>query len=90
MWITGAGVANWFLVLARTHPDPKVPTSNAFTGFVVEAGTPGLTVGRKVSMYYLNYIPVPLESVLNEIKNICLIRNDRRSTWDKGALILEE
>jgi len=48
MWITGAGVANWYFVLARTHPDPKAPTAKAFTGFLVEAGTPGLTVGRKV------------------------------------------
>lgn len=48
MWITGAGVANWYFVLARTNPDPKAPTGKAFTGFIVEAGTPGLTVGRKV------------------------------------------
>ncbi|ODM86739.1 putative medium-chain specific acyl-CoA dehydrogenase, mitochondrial [Orchesella cincta] len=47
MWITGAGVANWFFVLARTNPDPKAPAGKAFTGFVVEADTPGLTVGRK-------------------------------------------
>jgi len=47
MWITGAGVANWYFVLARTHPDPKAPANKAFTGFVVEAGTPGLTPGRK-------------------------------------------
>ncbi|OXA65037.1 medium-chain specific acyl-CoA dehydrogenase, mitochondrial [Folsomia candida] len=47
MWITGAGVASWYFVLARTNSDPKVPTNRAFTGFLVEAGTPGLTVGRK-------------------------------------------
>lgn len=47
MWITGAGVANWFFVLARTNPDPKAPASKAFSGFIVEAGTPGLTPGRK-------------------------------------------
>lgn len=47
MWITGAGHANWFFVLARTNPDPKAKTSEAFTGFIVEADTPGLTVGRK-------------------------------------------
>lgn len=47
MWITGAGVASWYFVLARTNPDPKVPPGKAFTGFIVEAGTPGLTVGRK-------------------------------------------
>jgi len=47
MWITGAGVANWFFVMARTHPDPKAPAGKAFTGFIVEAGTPGMIVGRK-------------------------------------------
>lgn len=47
MWITNAGVANWFFVLARTHPDPKAPASRAFSGFIVEANTPGLTPGRK-------------------------------------------
>ncbi|KAL1130733.1 hypothetical protein AAG570_011974 [Ranatra chinensis] len=47
MWITHGGVANWYFVLARTHPDPKAPASKAFTGFIVEKDTPGLTVGRK-------------------------------------------
>jgi acyl-CoA dehydrogenase len=47
MWITGAGVASWFFVLARTNPDPKAPAGKAFTGFIVEAGTPGMTIGRK-------------------------------------------
>jgi acyl-CoA dehydrogenase len=47
MWITGAGPANWFFVLARTHPDPKAPQSKAFTGFIVEGDAPGLIKGRK-------------------------------------------
>lgn len=47
MWITGAGVANWYFVLARTNPDPKCPPAKAFTGFVVERDSPGVTVGRK-------------------------------------------
>lgn len=47
MWITNAGVANWFFVLARTNPDPKAKASQAFTGFIVEADTPGVVVGRK-------------------------------------------
>jgi len=50
MWITGAGVANWFFVLARTNPDPKVPSNQAFTGFIVDAATPGVKVGRKEMM----------------------------------------
>lgn len=47
MWITNGGVANWYFVLARTNPDPKVPASKAFTGFIVEADTPGVVKGRK-------------------------------------------
>lgn len=47
MWITNGGVANWYFVLARTNPDPKCPASKAFTGFIVERDTPGLTPGRK-------------------------------------------
>lgn len=47
MWITNGGVANWYFVLARTNPDPKASASKAFTGFIVERETPGLTPGRK-------------------------------------------
>ena len=47
MWITNGGVANWYFVLARTNSDPKAPASKAFTGFIVERDTPGLTPGRK-------------------------------------------
>jgi len=47
MWITNGGKANWYFLLARTNPDPKCPTSKAFTGFVVDADTPGILVGRK-------------------------------------------
>ncbi|GFT68416.1 medium-chain specific acyl-CoA dehydrogenase, mitochondrial [Nephila pilipes] len=47
MWITNGGVANWYFVLARTNPDPKCPTSKAFTGFIVDADTKGITKGRK-------------------------------------------
>lgn len=48
MWITNGGVANWYFLLARTNPDPKCPAGKAFTGFIVERETPGLTPGRKV------------------------------------------
>ncbi|KAM7354861.1 medium-chain acyl-CoA dehydrogenase [Cochliomyia hominivorax] len=47
MWITNGGVANWYFVLARTNSDSKAPASKAFTGFIVERDTPGLTPGRK-------------------------------------------
>ncbi|XP_013868474.1 medium-chain specific acyl-CoA dehydrogenase, mitochondrial [Austrofundulus limnaeus] len=47
MWITNGGKANWYFLLARTDPDPKCPASKAFTGFIVEADTPGVQIGRK-------------------------------------------
>ena len=48
MWITNGGVANWYFVLAKT--DPSKGPGSAFTGFIVDADSPGLTVGRKVGM----------------------------------------
>lgn len=54
MWITNGGVANWYFVLARTDLDPKAPASKAFTGFIVDADTPGLTPGRKVWYKWLS------------------------------------
>ncbi|KAI9597418.1 acyl-CoA dehydrogenase/oxidase [Syncephalis fuscata] len=45
MWITNGGKANWYFVLART--DAKASTGKAFTGFIVDADSPGITVGRK-------------------------------------------
>ncbi|KAG5334699.1 ACADM protein, partial [Acromyrmex charruanus] len=47
MWITNGGVANWYFVLARTNPDPKASANKAFTGFIVERNSDGLTPGRK-------------------------------------------
>ncbi|XP_044751192.1 probable medium-chain specific acyl-CoA dehydrogenase, mitochondrial [Coccinella septempunctata] len=47
MWITNGGVANWYFVLARTNTDPKAPVSKAFTGFIVDRSTPGVSVGKK-------------------------------------------
>ncbi|NXO45883.1 ACADM protein, partial [Locustella ochotensis] len=47
MWITNGGKANWYFLLARTDPDPRAPASKAFTGFIVEANSPGIQIGRK-------------------------------------------
>lgn len=44
-----------YFVLARTNPDPKCPASKAFTGFIVERETPGLTPGRKVNLLALSF-----------------------------------
>ncbi len=46
-WITSATRADFFTVAAKTNPDPKA----GFKGidmFLVEKGTPGLTVGKKI------------------------------------------
>ena len=47
MWITNGGVANWYFVLARTNTDLKSPPSKSFSGFIVDADSPGVVVGRK-------------------------------------------
>ena len=47
MWITNGGVANWYFVLAKTSEDPDTPAGKAFTGFVVDADSPGIHVGKK-------------------------------------------
>lgn len=47
MWITNGGVANWYFVLARTSSDPKAKPSEALSCFIVEADSPGVSVGRK-------------------------------------------
>ncbi|MBN3287446.1 ACADM protein, partial [Polyodon spathula] len=47
MWITNGGKANWYFLLARSDSDPKTSANKAFTGFIVDADTPGIQVGRK-------------------------------------------
>ncbi|WVR03622.1 hypothetical protein IAU60_000615 [Kwoniella sp. DSM 27419] len=42
---TNAGHANWFFVLAVT--DPSAPPSKGMTGFVVDADTEGIILGKK-------------------------------------------
>ena len=46
-WITNGSVANWYFLLARTSSDPKEGAGSAFTAFVVDRDTPGITVGKK-------------------------------------------
>ena len=74
MWITNGGMASFYFVLARTDPDPTCSTGKAFTGFIVDANTPGLTPGRKErnmgqrasSVRAINFedVVVPKENVL--------------------------
>jgi acyl-CoA dehydrogenase len=44
MWITGAGHASWFFVLAKTDPNGG---HKGMTGFVVDAKSKGITIGKK-------------------------------------------
>uniref|UniRef100_A0A8R1TQ85 Medium-chain specific acyl-CoA dehydrogenase, mitochondrial n=1 Tax=Onchocerca volvulus TaxID=6282 RepID=A0A8R1TQ85_ONCVO len=46
-WITGGGLAQWFFVLARTDPDLKTPPGKAFTAFIVDGDTKGISRGKK-------------------------------------------
>ncbi|KAJ3214803.1 hypothetical protein HDU67_001189 [Dinochytrium kinnereticum] len=45
MWITNGGKANWYFVLAKT--DPAANAGKAFTGFIVDGDSAGISVGKK-------------------------------------------
>lgn len=49
-----------YFVLARSDPDPKCPANKAFTGFIVERETPGVTPGRKVSLHQIYVAGFPV------------------------------
>ncbi|KAF0693309.1 Aste57867_15713 [Aphanomyces stellatus] len=78
MWITNGGVADWYFVLAKT--DAGASAGSAFTGFIVDANTPGITKGRKeINMgqrcsdtrgITFEDVVVPEENVLGE----CLVQ----------------
>nr|WP_208725808.1 acyl-CoA dehydrogenase family protein [Leptospira noumeaensis] len=44
MWITNAGHADWFFVLAKTDPNAG---HKGMTGFIVDAKSPGIIIGKK-------------------------------------------
>lgn len=46
-WITGASVAKWFFVLAKTDPQKG---HKGISAFIVDADTPGIIVGKKEDM----------------------------------------
>lgn len=72
MWITNGGVANWYFVLAKS--DPSAPPHKSMTGFVVDASTPGIQIGKKeinmgqrcsdTRMITFEDVVVPKENVL--------------------------
>jgi alkylation response protein AidB-like acyl-CoA dehydrogenase len=70
MWITNAGFADIFILFAKIDGEK-------FTGFVVEQGTPGLTLGAEedklgikgssTRQVYFENMEIPVDSVLGEI-----------------------
>ena len=44
MWISGAGYADWFFVLAYTD---KTAGYGGLSGFIVDADSPGIELGKK-------------------------------------------
>ncbi|KAG8899847.1 hypothetical protein FRB99_006404, partial [Tulasnella sp. 403] len=74
MWITNSGHANWFFVLAKT--DNSAKPAQSLTGFVVEANTPGIILGKKeinmgqrcsdTRMVTFEDVEVPEENVLGK------------------------
>lgn len=70
MWISNAGFADIFIVFAKVDGDK-------FTGFIVERGSPGLTLGAEekklgikgssTRQVFLENVRVPAENVLGEI-----------------------
>ncbi|MCU0328821.1 MAG: acyl-CoA dehydrogenase family protein [Chitinophagales bacterium] len=70
MWITNAGFADVFIVFAQVDGDK-------FTGFIVEKGSEGLTLGAEeekmgikgssTRMVFLENVKVPVENLLGEI-----------------------
>lgn len=72
---TGPGEGGWYFVLAVTDPDASV--GRAMTGFVVDADTPGISVGEKlVNMgqrcsdtrpIFFDNVVVPSENVLGSV-----------------------
>ena len=69
-WITNAGVANWFTVLATVDKDKK---HKGICVFIVDADAPGVKIGRKedkLGQRASNTCDVILEDVVVPAKNL--------------------
>jgi len=72
IWPTGAHVAEWSLVLART--DPEAPKSRGLSTFLVDTRSPGVTVNPILDMagaesfneIFLEDVRVPKDSLLGQ------------------------
>ncbi|MCG0238061.1 MAG: acyl-CoA dehydrogenase [Firmicutes bacterium] len=71
IFITNGGVADVYIVFARTHPDPSL-RHKGITAFIVEKGTPGLSFGppeRKMGLHASHTTAVYLENVRVPVEN---------------------
>ena len=76
MWITGAGYADFFFVLAKTDPDAGY---RGMSGFIVEADSEGLSLGKKednmgqrcsdTRSVVFDSVKVPTENLLGGVEN---------------------
>jgi acyl-CoA dehydrogenase len=76
MWITGAGYANWFFVLAYTN---KSAGYKGMSGFIVDADSSGISLGKKENnmgqrcsdtrSVIFNDVHVPAENLIGGIEN---------------------
>uniref|UniRef100_A0A8C4TSE3 Medium-chain specific acyl-CoA dehydrogenase, mitochondrial n=1 Tax=Falco tinnunculus TaxID=100819 RepID=A0A8C4TSE3_FALTI len=53
-----------YFLIVHTDPDPNTPASRAFTGFTVEADSPGIQIGRKQVFENVRDVRVLKENVL--------------------------
>ena len=73
IWSSGAHLADWMFVLARTDPD--APKHRGITYFLVDMKTPGITVRPIINMVgdhhfneeYFDNVRVPAENIIGEI-----------------------
>jgi alkylation response protein AidB-like acyl-CoA dehydrogenase len=72
IWPTGAHLAEWCLILART--DPEAPKSRGLSTFLVDTRSPGVTVNPIIDMsgsksfceIFLEDVPVPKSCLLGQ------------------------
>ena len=73
IWSSGAHLADWMFVLARTNPD--APKHRGITYFLVDMKTPGITVRPIINMVgdhhfneeYFDNVRVPAENIIGEL-----------------------
>lgn len=71
MWVTNAKIASWFLVFARSNPDPALG-HKGITAFLVPQGSPGLTVSKeedKMGMRASDLAEMAFDRVIVPIEN---------------------